>query len=327
MITINGLEPTFATFPDGEVNVKFQPSLEQTLRFGTARVDFKFQSNDEILKLGLIINLLETYDGVTDVLVNVPFMPYSRMDRHEVGYHNPFSLAVVLNILKGYGESARFPVMYETSDVHNKVVFTELTTDVDDSVTFVNSIQAKEHVHAFAKDNQLNVNDILVVFPDKGAKARYDTVDFTDMPTPIVGSKTRDFDTHAITGYTLEEPIPEHVKHIVILDDVVSYGGTFIKLIKAIRDKTDLPISIITSHAENALWRGDLLGRCTCLYHAQPKRPHGNRTRFGSLFRLTRRADYHDITSIKERRLQVFTHAVVPTRYANGLRNIDTPCQ
>lgn len=63
MITINGLEPTFATFPDGEVNVKFQPSLEQTLRFGTARVNFKFQSNDEILKLGLIINLLETYDG------------------------------------------------------------------------------------------------------------------------------------------------------------------------------------------------------------------------------------------------------------------------
>lgn len=274
MITINGLEPTFATFPDGEVNVKFQPSLEQTLRFGTARVNFKFQSNDEILKLGLIINLLETYEGVTDVHVNIPFMPYSRMDRHEAGYHNPFSLAVVLNILKGYGESARFPVMYETSDVHNKVVFTELTTDVDDSVTFMNSIPVKGHVQAFAKDNQLNVDDILVVFPDKGAKARYDTVDFTDMPTPIVGSKTRDFDTHAITGYTLEAPIPEHVKHIVILDDVVSYGGTFIKLIKAIRDKTDLPISIITSHAENALWRGDLLAEGVPVYTTHSLNDH-----------------------------------------------------
>lgn len=274
MITINGLEPTFATFPDGEVNVKFQPSLEQTLRFGTARVNFKFHSNDEILKLGLIINLLETYDGVTDVHVKVPFMPYSRMDRHEAGYHNPFSLAVVLNILKGYGESARFPVMYETSDVHNKAVFADLTTDVDDSVTFMNSIHAKEHIHEFAKDNQLNINDVLVVFPDKGAKARYDTVDFTDMPTPIVGSKTRDFDTHAITGYTLEAPIPEHVKHIVILDDVVSYGGTFIKLIKAIRDKTDLPISIITSHAENALWRGDLLAEGVPVYTTHSLNDH-----------------------------------------------------
>lgn len=274
MITINGLEPTFATFPDGEVNVKFQPSLEQTLRFGTARVNFKFQSNDEILKLGLIINLLETYDGVTDVHVHIPFMPYSRMDRHEAGYHNPFSLAVVLNILKGYGESAHFPVMYETSDVHNKIAFTELTTDVDDSVTFMNSIPVKGHVQAFAKDNQLNVDDILVVFPDKGAKARYDTVDFTDMPTPIVGSKTRDFDTHAITGYTLEAPIPEHVKHIVILDDVVSYGGTFIKLIKAIRDKTDLPISIITSHAENALWRGDLLAEGVPVYTTHSLNDH-----------------------------------------------------
>lgn len=274
MITINGLEPTFSTFPDGEVNVKFQPSLEQSLQVGTAKVDFKFQSNDEILKLGLIINLLETYESVTDVHVNVPFMPYSRMDRHETGYHNPFSLAVVLNILKGYGESARFPVVYETSDVHNKVVFAELTAGVDDSVTFINSIHAKEHVHAFAKDNQLNVDDILVVFPDKGAKARYDTVDFTDMPTPIVGSKTRDFDTHAITGYTLEAPIPEHVKHIVILDDVVSYGGTFIKLIKAIREKTDLPISIITSHAENALWRGDLLAEGAPVYTTHSLNDH-----------------------------------------------------
>lgn len=273
MITINGLEPTFATFPDGEVNVKFQPSLEQTLQAGTARVNFKFQSNDEILKLGLIINLLETYDGVTGVHVNVPFMPYSRMDRHEAGYHNPFSLAVVLNILKGYGENARFPVVYETSDVHNKVVFTELTAG-GDNVTFVNSIPVKGHVQAFAKDNQLNVDDILVVFPDKGAKARYDTVDFTDMPTPIVGSKTRDFDTHAITGYTLEAPIPEHVKHIVILDDVVSYGGTFIKLIKAIRDKTDLPISIITSHAENALWRGDLLAEGVPVYTTHSLNDH-----------------------------------------------------
>lgn len=272
MITINGLEPTFATFPDGEVNVKFQPSLEQSLQAGTAQVEFKFQSNDEILKLGLIINLLETYDDVTAVHVNVPFMPYSRMDRHETGYHNPFSLAVVLNILKGYGETARFPVVYETSDVHNKAVFADLTKGTD--VTFVNNIHVKEHVRAFARDNYLHVSEILIVFPDKGAKARYDTVDFTNMPTPIVGAKTRDFETHAITGYTLEEPIPEHVKHIVIVDDVVSYGGTFIKLIKAIREKTDLPISIITSHAENALWRGDLLAEGVPVYTTHSLNDH-----------------------------------------------------
>lgn len=274
MITINNLEPTFSTFPDGEVNVKFQPSLEQTLGFGTAQVDFKFQNNDEILKLGLIINLLETYEGVTDVYVNVPFMPYSRMDRHEEGYHNPFSLAVILNILKGYGENARFPVRYETSDVHNRAVFANLTADVEDSVTFVNNVHAKEHIRYFARDNCLHTSEILVVFPDKGAKARYDTVDFTNMPTPIVGAKTRDFDTHVITGYKLEDPIPERVKHIVILDDVVSYGGTFIKLIKAIREKTDLPISIITSHAENALWRGDLLAEDVPVYTTHSLNDH-----------------------------------------------------
>lgn len=259
MITVNNLEPTFSTFPNGEVNVKFQPSLERSLDEAPTAVKFKFDSNEELIKLGLVLNLLETYPEVEDVHVDIPFLPYSRMDRHEEGYHNPLSLKVVLNILKGYGKSLRFPVVYETTDVHNKDMFYRLTASMDSTTRFVNDIPVKDHLATFAEDNNLNLSDILVVFPDKGAKARYDMIDFSRMPTPIVGKKTRDFETHAITGYALEGDITKNAKHIVIVDDVVSYGGTFIKLIKAIKEKTTLPISIITSHAEDALWRGDLL--------------------------------------------------------------------
>jgi len=274
MITINQLEPTFATFPDEEVNVAFQPSLVASLD-NVVAIEWRFRNNDELIKLGLILNLLGTYDGIDQVDVHIPFMPYSRMDRHEAGYHNPMSLAVVMNILQVYDKQAPFEVHYSTDDLHNPAALLDIASHGGMPVHFKNRQVMIDQLFDYMESQRTFAKETLVVFPDKGALARYDEHNddqtdedsvvamlkrtSNDQPNIMVGQKTRDFETHKITGYELPAAIPDNIKEIVIIDDVISYGGTFIKLIKAIREKTDLPISILTSHAEDALWRGDLL--------------------------------------------------------------------
>lgn len=291
MITINHLEPTFATFPDGEVNVTFQPSLVESLDSEVA-IDWRFRNNDEIIKLGLILNLLDTYDNIETVNVHIPFMPYSRMDRHEAGYHNPMSLAVMMSILKAYDEQVSFDVHYSTNDIHNPAALLDISSQNGMPAYFKNHQVMSKYLFAFMEAHSALSKEVLVVFPDKGALARYDQPNAnrinddsvvsmlkrtTDgQPNIMIGQKTRDFETHKITGYELPDEIPAGIKEIVIIDDVISYGGTFIKLIDAIRAKTDLPISIITSHAEDALWRGDLLAKEVPIYTTQSLNDHAN---------------------------------------------------
>lgn len=289
MITINHLEPTFATFPDGEANVTFQPSLVDSLTDEVA-VEWRFRNNDEIIKLGLILNLLDTYDDIETVNVHIPFMPYSRMDRHEAGYHNPMSLAVIMSILKAYDEQASFEIHYSTDDLHNRAALLDIGAKNGMPAYFTNRQVMSKYLFAFMKAHHILSKEVLVVFPDKGALARYDVRNVNQIddgsvvsmlkrtshgrPNIMVGQKTRDFETHKITGYELPDEIPAGIKEIVIIDDVISYGGTFIKLIDAIRTKTDLPISIIASHAEDALWRGDLLAKKVPIYTTRSLNDH-----------------------------------------------------
>lgn len=284
MITINSLEPTFATFPNGEVNVTFQPSLEASL-VDHVTIDWRFQNNDEIVKLGLILNLIDTYETVETVHVHIPFLPYSRMDRHEPGYHNPMSLMVLTSILDAYADQVSVNVAYDTDNLHNPKAFEVIedlhgkTVDITVNRTIVAQLDK-----VIRGEKRLNPDDVLVVFPDKGALARYSDGDdnvvaylnnyTNDQPHIAVGQKARNFETHEITGYELDSEIPEGISEIIIIDDVISYGGTFIKLYNAIREKTDVPVSIVASHAENALWRGDLLALDVTIYTTKSLNDH-----------------------------------------------------
>lgn len=278
MITINNLEPTITRFPDGEMNVSFQPSLIASLD-KQVTLDWRFRHNDEIVLLGLIMNLLDTFEQIDELTVNIPFMPYSRMDRHEAGYHNPMSLLVINNILASYKQSVSFKVQYTTEDLHNPKALTEITRLGATPMGLHNKQAMVDHLDEFMAARQVDAQNLLVVFPDKGAQARYGAViEFlaskTKTPNIAVGQKTRDFESHKITGYELPGDVSDNIEEIVIIDDVISYGGTFIKLIDAIREKTDLPVSIVTSHAEDALWRGDLLAKNVPIYTSHTLNDH-----------------------------------------------------
>ena len=103
----------------------------------------------------------------------------------------------------------------------------------------------------------LNPLNAWVVFPDKGAAQRYD---YEAYPNVIICEKVRDFATGKIKEIKArihkQTSTPEQNAPIIIIDDLCSYGGTFVGAIKAI--ETDLKIKsennwLIVTHAERAI--------------------------------------------------------------------------
>lgn len=274
MITVNNLEPSFSVFPNGEFNVALSKTVIKTLEDGVADINWHFNGNDELLKLGILVSALEPH--VYKIYVNGGYLPYSRMDRYEKGKYNPFSLRTFINMLP-IPADANVSITYYYSDVHNVPVAEELfVMRAHDNVNFsflisgVNIIyQAKAYLAKFEKT--------LVVLPDKGSLTRYSqfindgkmSINGVVDTEVAMGYKKRDFDTHEITDFgitklTDSSPIDreyvESFDKIIIIDDVVSYGNTFINLIDYLGNLGANTIDLFTGNVEDALWRGDLLG-------------------------------------------------------------------
>lgn len=276
MITVNNLEPSFSVFPNGEFNIALSKTVIKTLENGVAEINWHFNGNDELLKLGILVSALEPH--VYKINVNGGYLPYSRMDRYERGKYNPFSLRTFINMLP-IPADANVSITYSYSDVHNVPVAEELfVMRAHDNVNFsflisgVNIIyQAKAYLAKFEK--------ALVVLPDKGSLTRYSQFindgkmsikGVIDAEVEVaMGYKKRDFDTHEITDFgitklTDNSPIDreyiESFDKIIIIDDVVSYGNTFINLIDYLGNLGANTIDLFAGNVEDALWRGDLLG-------------------------------------------------------------------
>ena len=128
-------------------------------------------------------------------------------------------------------------------------------------------VTAQEVDYSLAKNvidyTQVDLNNAWVVFPDKGAAGRYNAKDY---PNVIICDKTRDFATGKITGMTAHVHTmttePDENAPILIIDDLCSYGGTFIRAIEAVKNLEQVRSNqawLIVTHAEEALEKGSVL--------------------------------------------------------------------
>lgn len=274
MITVNNLEPSFSVFPNGEFNIALSKTVIKTLENGVAEINWHFNGNDELLKLGILVSALEPH--VYKINVNGGYLPYSRMDRYEKGKYNPFSLRTFINMLP-IPADANVSITYSYSDVHNVPVAEELfVMRAHDNVNFSFLISGVNIIY-YAKAYLDKFEKALVVLPDKGSLTRYSQF-INDGKMSIkgvvdaevaMGYKKRDFDTHEITDFgitklTDNSPIDkeyvESFDKIIIIDDVVSYGNTFINLIDYLGNLGANTLDLFVGNVEDALWRGDLLG-------------------------------------------------------------------
>lgn len=93
----------------------------------------------------------------------------------------------------------------------------------------------------------------LIVFPDHGATKRFEKI-LTLYPNSIfVFEKERDANTGELTFKKPEKQNPKNNifdNDIVIFDDIISKGGTFMAIAKMLKDAGGLNITLVVNHAD-----------------------------------------------------------------------------
>lgn len=241
MIYLNKHEVKYVTFPNNERRLDLNKDLLAT----DNNVLWKYENDSSIFELFLFDDAMKSL-GSTYTLT-IGYMPYSRMDRIQ----NPgtaFSLDVLTRLMSQLQSVNDINIL----DPHSPVTLEKFKEY---------GISAKEIEFSMVNDvlqyTKLDSNNAWFVFPDKGAANRYDCNLY---PNSIICEKVRNFQTGKIESIKAhihkQTTIPAEDAPLIIIDDLCSYGGTFVGSIEAV--KNDLSIDtpnrwLIVTHAEEAI--------------------------------------------------------------------------
>lgn len=220
------------------------------------RIEFRYKDNESLFKLLLLDNVLERNNLSVDYYFW--YLPYSRMDRiKEDG--TAFSLEIIANLINNLKSANKKYTLDAHSDVSLALVrnIKELGKDF----SFHNEV-----IKRVLKSEDFDEKTILV-FPDAGARKRFENkVDLSKVKNIITCDKSRDFQTgqikEIIANFEKRENQSDDFKNIFVIDDLCSYGGTFVgvkvainKIIKDNKAKYNL----IITHCEDVILKGQVL--------------------------------------------------------------------
>ena len=241
MIYLNKHEVKYITFPNNERRLDLNKELLAT----DNNVLWKYENDSSIFELFLFDNAMKSI-GATYTLT-VGYMPYSRMDRIQ-NHGTAFSLDVLTRLMSQLQSVNDIKIL----DPHSPVTLEKFKEY---------GISAKEFEFSMANDvlqyTKLDSNNAWFVFPDKGAANRYDCNSY---PNSIICEKVRNFQTGKIESIKAhiykQTTTPTEDAPLIIIDDLCSYGGTFVGAVAAV--KNDLNIDtpnrwLIITHAEEAI--------------------------------------------------------------------------
>ena len=232
------------TFPAGEAHTKREErrELEPT---EIAILQFTPESlSQDLFQLAMWNNTVTQEDPRIKRAALIPYFPGARADRGA-----PFGAEVYAEFI--YSLSLDQVITY---DPHSQVYIDLLQHDPCLTVTPV-----YPHEILGTRDSQLVMpnNYDAIIAPDKGAKVRSGAVAREFDLTLLTATKTRDFETGKLTGFGLEDDLDDHMKRLLIVDDICDGGGTFIGLAEAVKAQYPyVELDLYVSHgvfSKNAL--------------------------------------------------------------------------
>lgn len=248
MIKINGTVVNDKTFPNGELQID-ESFIQNTNSIGGINIDFHFESNKDLMDLMLIVSYVYDQTDIKPIL-NMTYMPYSRMDRQKTG--------------KAFLEKPRksaFTLKY-ISDIINtlplqKIVIFEPHSDV--CCALLNNVEIKyptiDLLRMAKGDNKYDKAKDIIFYPDAGAQKRY--TDLFKNPN-VVGFKHRNWETGQIESLEVCGKLPEKGFNAYIVDDLCSFGGTFILAAEKLKELGANKIFLIVGHCENSILKGKI---------------------------------------------------------------------
>lgn len=240
MILINGEEVMFEKFPNGETKLLYDNLLDLK---ANGFISFKYEDDSDLIKLLLVKSYLdEIYrDFGNSYILKIYYMPYSRMDRSE--NKSPLTLKYISKFINSLGFNEVL-IIEPHSNVTSALIENSLSLFINETL-----------VESVIDNLGLDMNNDYIMYPDAGACSRYKNLKY---PNVIIGNKKRDFKTGEIKGLQLISDFESKSKRVLILDDLSSYGGTFVHSAKKLREQGFEEVYLLVAHAENSIFKGDL---------------------------------------------------------------------
>lgn len=246
MITIHNKQIDFIQFPSGESHLRGKDSLKDLVPNSHIIVELKFQSNDDIINMMLLDNVLFN-DNILYTL-NMPYIPSSRQDRCEQSLEAE-TLKIYMDIFNNLKACMQIIVL----DPHSNESIKHIKQFLK-----VKEITDTEMFKTYIMETKPYTN-IVVVAPDLGAIDRANLVVaqlqriFVSKPIQLLtAEKTRDYATGLINGIDLINPEQIAVTdttQFLVVDDICDGGRTFIELIGKMKEAYgDISADLMVSH-------------------------------------------------------------------------------
>ena len=203
-------------------------------------IEWKYENDGELFALYSLARHIKTHSPERAMVLFMNYIPHARQDRVKKR-EDVFTLKYFSEIINSMG----FDKVY-VLDPHSSV-----SEALIDNLVINNG-----------KDKIRQVIDELIIspivyYPDNGAYKKYS--DFINMPS-CYGVKNRDWSTGKILGLdVITNGIDIKDKTILMIDDIISYGGSMYYSAKKLKELGCGDIYIYASHVENSILEGDLI--------------------------------------------------------------------
>lgn len=252
MLYLNDNKVEFITFPNQEKRLDLPLGFINNLHENI--VLWNYETDASIFELLLFDEVMAKLKHNYKLVIG--YMPYSRMDRTNKS-NTAFSLKVLTQLLSEQTSALKEIFILDPHSPETLSKFKEFGMKVQEI-----DYSLADEVIEFAN---VNLDETWIVFPDKGAANRYD---YNKYPNVVICEKTRNFATGAIESvkamlHKTSGTITNDMKPtVIIIDDLCSYGGTFVKALEVIEKHPQINFDeawLVVTHAEKALEEGKIL--------------------------------------------------------------------
>lgn len=231
-------------YPAGEIQTRLTPLGVEALDHAE-EYEIVVHNVPDVVELAQLADALNGHKLLHNRRLFLQYLPYGRADRRFTK-GDSHGLGVFIKILA----TMAFTSIW-TFDVHNEEETSKLMRWTGQ--TFANMKPTHDPIDQInpvltrmAKTSGIELKDMAIVFPDKGAAKRYGPGTFR---VPVLqGDKKRDEVTGGLRGFHID-PAVANFKAALIIDDICDGGGTFVGLAEEIRKiNPNIFLALYVSH-------------------------------------------------------------------------------
>ena len=194
----------------------------------TITISWRFERESEVLTLYYLVNWFKDHFANPQICLKLYYVPYARMDRVEC-VEDVFTLKYFTSLINSL-EFSRVEIL----DPHSRVS----AALINRAMVFEPVQYIRETLRGIIKEGRT----LTVLFPDRGAYERYLSPELRavfkefGITQLLYGEKVRDWKTSNIQNFTINTRGLRVIENVLIIDDIITTGGTIEECVKALDD-------------------------------------------------------------------------------------------